>query len=485
MARELPKTGLKQPAISGSRFLILVLLAGFTAAFYLFLARFDASNGPGVYTFLLVIMTLFGLYAGGAWILSRTSDTPRVVTLILASGLLFRLILVPAGIRSDVPLGQALLEDIRGESVAYDTFLIYDQDVWRFLWEGHVWASGFNPYAHAPDSESLDVVISGDDAELWSDIRDQVTYPELPSIYPPLAQALFRLSHATFPGSVAGFKLWLIFFEGVAVLFLYLSLRRIGGPAALGLYLFAWNPLSIKVFAGSAHFDVILLAALAVFAHSLLLGRIYLAYAFLGLATLTKFVPALLLLVMSPFSWIGLLIYSGVVVLGSLPFLADGLPELVGTGSTFANEWRFNAGPFGILEGILGATGAYLGYLGLLAGAIWFCRRGGRFTSLNTSAYNGGMRTEGTPLVLHRCLWVLGLAIVLGPVVNPWYVAWLLPFACLLRDRVWLIFTALVFFAFFVMVDATEHKAVLAIEYSIFGMVLLSQVYSQRRAHEV
>ena len=68
---------------------------------------------------------------------------------------------------------------------------------------------------------------------------------------------------------------------------------------------------------------------------------------------------------------------------------------------------------------------------------------------------------------------VLGALLVLGPVVMPWYVTWLLPLAILARERVWLVFSALVCLAFLVMVDGVERPGALWIEYAALGGLLL------------
>ena len=42
-------------------------------------------------------------------------------------------------------------------------------------------------------------------------------------------------------------------------------------------------------------------------------------------------------------------------------------------------------------------------------------------------------------------LWVLGAALVLSPVLHPWYLCWVLPFAALRSARPWWVFSASIF----------------------------------------
>ena len=455
--------------------LIFPACALLSACLYLGLIWFPALNGGWVLLFLAIFGLLFGLYAVAYRSAKKLPDSKRLCWWIAAAALLFRLCLLPAGIRTDLPLIQALAEDLRGEAVTFQTFLLYDLDVWRYLWEGRVWASGFNPYRHAPQDASLDAAVpSGPQAEVWEEIRQRVTYPELPSIYPPAAQVVFRLSQATFPGSVLGWKIWLILFEALAVCFVALTLRRLRRPVAPGLLLMAWNPLMVKSFAGSAHFESILVAALALFAYLLVCGRKLPAYAALGVATLSKLVPGLIVLVLPPLLSAGLLVFMGVLLLGFLPFLDAGLFEAWGTVSVFLRDWSFNAGPHRLLEALLGVQGAFVGYLTLLAGAIWYFRKGLQRRTLEEAAAAGTEQSRLAEYRLEAALWMLGLAIVLGPLVNPWYVTWLIPLASIVRSRVWLAFSGIVFLAFFVLLDGEERIGVLAWEYALLAWMMIS-----------
>lgn len=75
---------------------------------------------------------------------------------------------------------------------------VLSDDVYRYVWEGRVWAHGSSPYRYAPDHPEL---YSLRDAG-W----DQLNNRSLTTIYPPLAQALFWLAYKL-TGSILGFKL--------------------------------------------------------------------------------------------------------------------------------------------------------------------------------------------------------------------------------------------------------------------------------------
>jgi hypothetical protein len=61
-------------------------------------------------------------------------------------------------------------------------------------------------------------------------------------------------------------------------------------------------------------------------------------------------------------------------------------------------------------------------------------------------------------------LWILGTALVLTPVLRPWYALAILPFAALRISKAWLLFTALVFLAYAVPLrDAADPTGVLPV----------------------
>ncbi|MEM9862802.1 MAG: hypothetical protein AAF938_14360, partial [Myxococcota bacterium] len=73
---------------------------------------------------------------------------------------------------------------------------VLSDDVYRYLWDGHVLLSGVDPYAHAPASPPLAGLRDAD----WA----RINHPVLATIYPPLAQGLFALGRLL--GGVWAFK---------------------------------------------------------------------------------------------------------------------------------------------------------------------------------------------------------------------------------------------------------------------------------------
>lgn len=446
----------------------MALLLSSSAAVYLALLRLDAVNGIWpVALFLGAMAALFLLYALAIRVVSHSSAA-ATWKWVMAGALLFRLILIPAGLPARSGDKAALLaKDLAGSAVTYERFLLFDNDIWRYLWDGHATASGVNPYRFAPADEAVDRVAEG--SAVWSEVRENVSFPTVPTIYPALGQMVFRFSHWLAPGSVAVMKMVLVAFDLVAAVFLALTLRATGQNPALAV-VYAWNPLVVKVFAGSGHVDAVAVACLAAMGYFLAKARPGFAGVCLGLAVLAKLSPLVLL----PFfwrraGWRATVVVFGVVGLGYAPFAGAG-PGLVAGLLTFGKFWQFNAGPYELfrrmgsfvlpLHSPVTPEVAAKTVCGLLfALVLW---RVWRRESPSTA-----MANEVAP--------VLGWLLLLSPTAMPWYLTWALPAAVVARQWVWVWWTATACLSFLVMIDGRERWFILAAEYGILLVVWWSK----------
>ena len=279
---------------------------------------------------------------------------------------------------------------------------IYEDDFYRYLWDGYRFATAGTPYGVAPEEFFVD---PGVPLALQAAL-DGINYPELPTIYGPTTELLFLLGYWLRPGSLVALQSLLIAVD-LATLALLLRLAP-----ARNVLLYAWCPLVVKEIAFTAHPDglgvCLLLAAIV------LAGRQYWrgAAVCLGFAVGAKvFALALVPLVLigakvRHWLWFGAtlaLLYGPFVLTGATDF-----DSLV----VFAREWEFNSAAFGLATLVLTATQAKFALAAVCGGfLVWYWRRLGD--------------TGGVP----RGDWVYGLLLVAAPVINPWYALWLLPFA--------------------------------------------------------
>lgn len=470
-----------EPRADRNALLGLGIAAVTSEATYFYLMRFDAIDGLGpVSRFVACLMALFAMY-GLAFLLFRRIRlrTGTALAIVIAGAVLFRITLLPAGLPPHLTASDLLeqvREDLHGTAVRFDRYLLYDDDLWRYLWDGHVWASGVNPFQFAPADPRLNYLarpsaggsIAADSP--WQDIRDNINHARVRTIYPPVAQWIFRLSNAISPGSVIALKGILVCTDLLTMLLVYALLKKQGSNSAWFL-LYAWNPLLIKVVAGSGHIDIAAGGLLALTAY-FLRKRAYVpaVLAFSG-AVLVKLGPIVLI----PFlarrvGWRRILLLPIVIGAAYMPFMHAGWAVFSGL-TKFAHEWDFNSAFFLVLRSLArpffrdpAFVARVIGGFAILATVVWYWRRDdGQLQSFPKTAH------------------VLGALILFSPIVMPWYLIWLVPLAVLSQQAIWLWFTAAVCMAFFVMVNGVLSPPVIGLEYGVFLAVVSVNWFSRRR----
>ena len=297
-------------------------------------------------------------------------------------------------------------------------------DMWRYLWEGRIQREGFNPYLESPDSAELTALR---EAAWW-----KINHPESAAIYPPATELVFAsLTRIGPSASVLLFKIVFILADLATVALL---LRLIGGPdrhrtAAW----YAWNPAVAYACAGAGHFDSLMLLTLT--AAVLALDRATAANATrppwswslvstacLGLAIALKLIPVFLLPV-----WFFALrrrasaLLLSVAIPAALTLLYGGPAVVLKPLLAFADVTRFNDLVWGWLEAVtianpFGRNWPFTLALALaVAVIVWRFRADWR----------------------RSALWVLGAALLLSPVLHPWYVVWILPLAVWRGQTAW------------------------------------------------
>lgn len=269
--------------------------------------------------------------------------------------------------------------------------------------------------------------------------------------------------------------------------------------------LYFFNPLLLKEIANSAHLD-----SIAVFfsvAAGLLLIRSEngirsrsnssLAWGALALAVGSKLYPICLVPLFLKLDrrrrWRGLAFFSGVLLLLYLPVFFAGLAGLNGT-EAFARQWIFNASLFRVFQKLaenfvylasaIGSLTASRGAL-LLRNDLLAKMIGGTvfiFFALYRVTRASSMRDLPS-----EAMTLLGALLILSPVVNAWYVLWILPFACIARSVPWLAFSYLVVagYCWWYSPNAafylkwTEYVTFFSL-LAIFGMIRKNHVASNR-----
>jgi hypothetical protein len=275
-----------------------------------------------------------------------------------------------------------------------------DDDVHRYVWDGHVQRLGYNPYIVVPSDPALGGLHTAETRTLNN--------PDVPSPYPAGAQLFFRAVTAIHE-SIFAFKIAFVICDFAIVLLLLNVLRR-SGQGEHWVLAYAWHPLLATNVAGSGHVDI--LGVLLLLVSVAALGRrwrMIAAIAF-GLAVAVKFLP----IVLTPLYWRRLRVRDGLLAalvfgLVYVPFLKYGrIP--IGSLSTYVQRFRFNDPVFAALERVTAPQ--VVAGLAVLVGfvtAIWMRRKS----------------MEGSP---EAYAWPMAASLLCAPVVYPWYLLWLLPF---------------------------------------------------------
>lgn len=277
---------------------------------------------------------------------------------------------------------------------------LYENDHFRYFWDGYQTLTTGNPYVLAP------VFANGPEA-----IRASIGFPEIPTIYPPVAQGLFALFVWLGGGSLAWF-LGLFAFTGLAVFLLgfYRLLRREGvADATVICCLVAQHPLLVKEWVQSCHLDVWIAASIVwAFTARGALG----ASVSLALGAGVKLVSGIAAMGMRV-RWTALV---AVTILPWLIFL-DGFLDFWGTLLTFGRSWEMNSGVFRwIREAGMSGVAAR----GTCA-VLWVI---GLFVARRISGISP----------IERVYWALFSLVALSPVANTWYFTWCLPLAVFLPE---------------------------------------------------
>ena len=279
----------------------------------------------------------------------------------------------------------------------------YEDDFYRYLWDAYRFATSGTPYGAAPEEFFIDPGVP----VLFQSVLDGINYPELPTIYGPTTQFVFLLGYWMQPASVGVLQAILIGLDLVTVALLL----RLTTPANVLLY--AWCPLVVKEIAFTAHPDgagVCLLLAAIVLARD---RRWPSAAVCLGLAAGAKtFGLVLAPLVLARARVRHWLLFGATLAALYGPFALFGGTDLASL-RVFARDWEFNSALYGLLATFMPRFEARL-VLGFAFASAWcyyffYIRRG----------------AHGIP----RGDWVFGALLASSPVINPWYLLWLLPFA--------------------------------------------------------
>jgi hypothetical protein len=306
-------------------------------------------------------------------------------------------------------------------------------DLWRYQWEGKIQQAGYNPYLLSPNDERL-VPLRAQFPD-WS----RINHRDFSAIYPPGSELIF----AGLSRSSAGTLTYKLLFALADLGAIAILLRLIGGRERyVDAAWYAWNPLVVYSFAGAAHFDSLMILPMLAGVLCLIRSRLAadsksqwswaVAGAIaLGLAISIKLVPLLLLPVcifaLQRRAW-ALLLSLGIPALLSLPF---GFPQVP--------IWK--------------SLGQFI-YVARVNDMFWWLVEETFWPNPHQKNYHYNVIIVVAVVIVslffirqwkRGLFWAMGTALILSPVLHPWYCTWILPFAAWRRNDAWQVLSVTIF----------------------------------------
>lgn len=343
--------------------------------------------------------------------------------------------------------------------IAVSAFPQLSDDIYRFIWDGHLLKAGINPFLYTPTewlsqqkifyqgvpTSALDLT-----PDLNRHLYQKLNSPDAYTVYPPLAQLSFWLGTTLFPQSWYGSALVIKSFVLAAELGTLWVLPRLLRRWQLPEWTFAlyWlNPLLILEGCGNAHHEPVVLFFLFLMLWLASQGRWLAA----GLAATGSIIAKLLPLMFMPFlirrwGWKRAMLFFGTVGMGLLlcfaPLLDAAFWANIGSSlQLYMRQFEFNGSLYRLFR--------WLGY---------------RYTGYNPIRWIGPLLAVATLLCIllyawrekrpgwqnlpHAMLFAVMIYLLHSPTVHPWYTLLPLGLCILTPFRFPIVWSGLVFLTY-------------------------------------
>jgi len=359
-----------------------------------------------------------------------------LVSILVLSGALYLLTIRKT---LNISLGKNYLLWIVAAGIAMRVLMmastpILEDDYFRYLWDGGVTASGINPYTYSPEDIIEESGVPTELTRLGEDagrVLSGINNPEVRTIYPPVAQAVFALSYILDPFSLLTWKTILLVFDLITLALLFFALRANRLPYSY-LIIYWWNPLLVKEIFNSAHLDVLVfpfvLGALLLAAGNRHVRSVLSIALGIGIKLWPAFLlPLILRPLLSKPKKLTAAVILILVLLGGLfaPVYLSGLDQSTGF-VAYGERWQNNDSAFrGLIlfsELALDALGYKTFHKYILARVLVLPLIG-----LWIAFVTFGRRFRDDDLY-KKSLFIIAFVFLVSPTQFPWYYTWLLPF---------------------------------------------------------
>ncbi len=433
---------------------------------------------------LLFILLLVIFVIASSLIFYPDYESPRMVKFLIITQVMFGLsvLIYFVGRRFDLAakdrslfylaIACAILVRIVMIVGAGDNLYLSD-DVYRYLWDGKQNVSGINPYLYEPTAPEVEHLVD-------EDIHPKINHSWLPTIYPPMAQNLFAITHLISGQSIVAFK-WLCFLFELLTIATLMVWSRTAQFDRANLLLYLYSPLVIIEFFLSAHLDILALPFLLSAFILVIRKRPVISGLLLALAVLIKFYgllffPFIFLNFKGKNRWQFGASFWATIILMYLPYAIGSDGKFLGSLFEYLQSWQSNSSGFLALRWAVGYDIARFGAAGLIV--AWFIYQ--------------LVRSRGKADLWDCQLFAFGGYIVLTPVLFPWYLVWIVPFLIRNLNIAFLYLSGSILLTYELYIaqyglaeEAAEILWVRLIVYVPFYLILIYQAFKQRRGVRV
>ncbi len=377
--------------------------------------------------------------------------------------------------------------------IAVYVFPNLSDDIYRFFWDGNLWADGIHPFDFTPSQLMQQGVLD----EKYNSVFNLLNSKDYYTIYPPVCQWMFYMSSmigGTVKGTAIVMKIFYLIVDVMTVFGLSKILEHVGKDRNWAFVYFL-NPLIITELIGNIHAEALMVGGMVWMAYFLIKQKYWKAGIFYGIAIASKILPfligpLLLFYLVKKKAWFGFFLSSGLFVLISFGLMLKGsdLSHLMSSINLYFQSFEFNASIYYVSRwlgyfrkgyNMIGVIGPLLAMIsvGLI---LWFS-----FSVYRKDKFDAQERNKDIKLLcLISLLYVLYL--LFSTTIHPWYLAVPIAFAVfnpklLYPIVLWSLLVMLSYSAYDTN-PVQEHPWILAIEY---GLLFLSFKFLRINSEEM
>ena len=347
-------------------------------------------------------------------------------------------------------------------------------DFYRFVFDGQLIRFGINPYLYLP-SESF-AMLAIEKTPYWETLLLEMNSERYYSIYPPLHQLFFWLSALAGESLLANvivLRSFILLFEAFNLFLISRILAQWELPQSK-LWLYALNPLVILELTGNLHFEGMVLTGLLAMVYFMGKRKPITAIHSWLFAVGVKLLPlihaplVLLSIHKKDRSKVIVILVLVMLMLLSPLFFGDAYLNFWSSFRLYQSSFEFNASIYYLLRWL---SGFWLDYnpiqkLGPILNGI---------ALIGVLCVSIRVKVGGIKDLVKSMVWVYLIYLLLQTTIHPWYLIPAFGLGILVKDRIFLIWTWLVFFSYHAYGrEHVEEQAIfLVCQYAVLLILIL------------